>query len=144
MDTLEGIRQGLTNNKFSVEDIYQACLDGIKRHYGASDLIFYRGYKTSHGSDAYGHVAYLITGSVMEGDTWMCSTEHHDTYPEIKDPGSLKYLLDDFYRGKVKVYFVDTEREYDCLDDLRHDHLAVKLSGVSIIKKKIGDWHEHW
>lgn len=136
MDTLEGIRRVLNNSKFSIEDIYQACLDGIKQHYGTSDLIFYRGYKTPYGFDAYGDVAHLITGSMMSGDTWMCSTEPHDTYPEIKDPSRLEYLLDDFYRGKVKVYFVDTEREYDCLDDLRHDHLAVKLSGVSIIKKK--------
>ena len=140
MNSLENIRNGIANGSVSLEEVNHALCDGIKQYYGASDLHFSRGYiPGSTMDDGYGLICNTnpvnqFGGSYVyvnvSGDTWLCSTSPDSKNAPIINPQDLELILGDFSRGKLKVYFVDSGREYDNLHDLRHDHLAMKLSGV--------------
>jgi len=134
MNNLENIKHGIADGTVSIEKVNQAVIDGIKLHYGTQDLHFYFGYKPGDLMDAYGLLPGFTYGFGQtvynQGEILMCSTKVSLKYVEINRPDELYTLLGGFSRGKMKVYFVDTGKEYNILDELKHDHLAFKLSGL--------------
>lgn len=135
IDSLENIKNGIANGSVTVEEVNLALCDGIKQHYGAEGLHFFRGYTPGSMSDAYGFIPRPSTiignPSYSTGDTWLCQASPDSKYLPVVNPQDLEILVGDFFRGKVKVFFVDSGKDYDSLHDLRHDHMAMQLSGIT-------------
>ncbi len=122
MDPLEHIRNGIANGGINIEDVTNALCDGVKRHYGVPNLHFARRLAPD---DSYGILTSLFTGEEV-GDL-VCWTGAN---PGGMSPQHLNYSLDQLANGKEKIYFIDLDKWYYTLNDLRHDTLVITLSGI--------------
>jgi hypothetical protein len=112
----------------SFENAQKAIITGLKRYHGVEDLYFYKAFPASFDIDGYGSLLNLWS-NIPDGESykiWYASTDKNYAAEEFNNKGALDKVLS----GQEKVYFKDTDREYKHLDELKHDYLALKLSGV--------------
>jgi hypothetical protein len=122
MDSLEDIRNGIANGNFTIDEVNEAVCDGIKRHYGVENLYFTYKYL---GFDGYGS----LSGFNDLLCSLVCSTTKNITDNNLNSH-NLNMVLKNLSKGKEKIYFSDLGKNYNNLNDLRHDLLVINLSGI--------------
>lgn len=123
----EEIEDGIANGMLDINDIVNSVIIGFKRLHNIDGLYFYRFLEKPVDCSYYRIISG--TGSIMFDHPikWECSTN-----PKAKELDDERTIDDyiDIVKEKTPIFFDDTSKRYDNIDDLKHDYFALKLSGI--------------
>lgn len=125
-EELEALKESLSkafdNEQIDLIHVNSLYIESIKKRFKVSDLYFYKSKVFRYGHE------------------WECSTSIKDMeHGKRTSAADTAKLLEDLSvqtnivsrrRSPVHVLFRNTGKSYDNLDDLKHDYLTMKLSGL--------------
>lgn len=121
----ERIVDDIARGAVSVDVAKAAIIEGMKRYYGVSNLCFYKSYP-KHLTTDYSYASMFgMFGNTDDSRIWYATTA---SFPEA-EPTTIEEFQEVFEQ-ETKIFFDDTEKQYDNLDELKHDYFSLKLAGV--------------